>query len=119
MQLTENDTVLIRYPMPYPKSPTFHLAARQRVPASLQPVPLHHQPFPKGDKHDAESRSDGTGGTAPSALLLAKTAALMGLSPGRDFPHLRAICTAGECLLPAAGQCWKSFGRYRYSTTTA
>ncbi|NLY30289.1 MAG: phenylacetate--CoA ligase family protein [Firmicutes bacterium] len=34
------------------------------------------------------------------ALLLARTAELVGLSRGEDFPHLRAICTAGETLTP-------------------
>lgn len=32
------------------------------------------------------------------AILLAETARLMGLEPGRDFPEMRAICVAGELL---------------------
>lgn len=34
------------------------------------------------------------------ALLIAETAGLLGLAPGRDLPALRGICTAGEPLPP-------------------
>lgn len=34
------------------------------------------------------------------ALLIAETAELMGFDPKKDFPDLRAICTAGETLAP-------------------
>lgn len=35
------------------------------------------------------------------ALMIAETAEVMGFDPGRDFPHLRAICCAGEPMSPS------------------
>jgi phenylacetate-CoA ligase len=34
-------------------------------------------------------------------LMIAETAEVMGLNPHRDFPHLRAICCAGEPMSPS------------------
>ncbi len=102
VQLTENDTVLIRYPYAISQiAHTFHLAARQRgacvVAASSRST---ISPFPRVINMMRSLEVTVLAALPLQALLLAKTAALMGLSPGRDFPHLRAICTAGEVLTP-------------------
>lgn len=97
------DVVLIRFP--YAISSAAHVfqeAFRQRgacvIPASSRSTV---SPFTRIITLMSKLRVTILAGLPLQALLLAETATLMGLEPKRDFPALRAICTAGEPLSPA------------------
>ena len=102
VNLTERDTVLIRYPYAISQiAHTFHFAARRKgacvIAASSRST---ISPFPRVVNMMRSLEVTVLAALPLQALLLARTAELMGLSPGEDFPHLRAICTAGETLTP-------------------
>ncbi len=106
VNLSEEDTVLIRYPYAISQiAHTFHYAARRRgacvIAASSRST---ISPFPRVVSMMHSLEVTVLAALPLQALLLAKTAQLMGLSPGEDFPHLRAICTAGETLTPRRRQ---------------
>ena len=102
VNLTEKDTVLIRYPYAISQiAHTFHFAARQKgacvIAASSRST---ISPFPRVVSMMRSLEVTVLAALPLQALLLARTAELVGLSRGEDFPHLRAICTAGETLTP-------------------
>ncbi|NMB24060.1 MAG: phenylacetate--CoA ligase family protein [Firmicutes bacterium] len=102
VNLTPDDRVLIRYPYAISQvAHTFHLAARRQG-ACVIPVSSRSaiSPFPRVVNMLRYLEVTVLAALPLQAILLAATAELMGLSPGRDFPHLRAICTAGEPLTP-------------------
>lgn len=95
-----NDTVLVRFP--YALSAAAHMihAAAQLNGACVVPAGgrTNVTPFPK--VIDLMRRLEVTVLACLSlqAVMIAETAEMMGIRPGRDFPHLRAICVAGEPL---------------------
>lgn len=94
--------VLIRYPYTISQvAHTFHLAARLRgacvIPASSRST---ISPFPRIVNMMEYLEVTVLAALPLQAILLARCAELMGLSPARDFPRLRAICSAGEPLTP-------------------
>jgi phenylacetate-CoA ligase len=96
----QNDTVLVRFP--YALSAAAHMihAAVQSRGACVIPAGGRTTvtPFPR--VVNLMKKLDVTVLTCLSlqAVMVAETAEIMGLRPSRDFPHLRAICTAGEPL---------------------
>jgi phenylacetate-CoA ligase len=97
------DRVLVRFP--YAISVPAHIvsqAARNRgacvIPASSRTT---ISPYPR--VIDLLGKLDVTvlGCLPMEAIWLAEAARRLGREPGRDFPHLRAICTAGELLSDA------------------
>ena len=106
VELSPADTVLIRYPYAISQiAHTFHLAARLRgaciIPASSRST---ISPFPRVVRIMQSLEVTILAALPLQAILLAKTAELMGVSPTRGFPHLRAICSAGEPLTPQRRQ---------------
>jgi phenylacetate-CoA ligase len=102
VNLSVADTVLIRYPYAISQvAHTFHLAARLRgacvIPASSRST---ISPFPRIVNMMRYLDVTVLAALPLQAILLARCAELMGLSPARDFPGLRAICSAGEPLSP-------------------
>jgi phenylacetate-CoA ligase len=100
IDLHPGDRLLVRFP--YAISVPAHIvtqAARNRgacvIPASSRTA---ISPYPR--IIDLLTRLEATAlGCLPmEAILLAEAARRMGRDPSRDFPHLRAICTAGELL---------------------
>ncbi|MGE5509312.1 MAG: phenylacetate--CoA ligase family protein [Chitinophagales bacterium] len=100
--LGATDLMLIRFPYAISSAAhLFHHAAQARgagvIPASSRSTV---SPYPR-----VITLLHKLGVTVMAALplqglLLARTAELMGFVPSRDFPELRAICTAGETLTP-------------------
>ena len=102
VELGPGDLVLVRFPYAISQiAHVFHAAAHRRgacvIPASSRST---ISPFPRIIRMMAELGVTVLACLPLQALLLAETAELMNLKPGRDFPKLRAICTAGEPLLP-------------------
>ncbi|MDI6870496.1 MAG: AMP-binding protein [Bacillota bacterium] len=103
VRLTEEDIVLIRFPYAISSAAhVFHEAVRMKgacaIPASSRSTV---SPFPRIIDLLRKLNVTVLAGLPLQALLLAETAELLGLNPRRDFPSLRAICTAGESLSPA------------------
>jgi phenylacetate-coenzyme A ligase PaaK-like adenylate-forming protein len=106
VNLDRRDRLLVRFP--YAISVPAHIvtqAARNRdacvIPASSRTaVSPHSRIVELLEKLDATV----LGCLPMEAIWLAETAGLMGRNPSRDFPHLRAICTAGELLSDARRQ---------------
>ena len=101
VNLRSDDVVLIRFPYAISQiAHVFHAAAHLRdacaIPASSR---SSISPFPRIIHMMTELEVSVLACLPMQALLLAETAQLMRLKPGRDFPRLRAICTAGEPLL--------------------
>jgi phenylacetate-CoA ligase len=103
VNLDRSDRVLVRFP--YAISVPAHIvtqAARNRhacvVPASSRTA---ISPYPRVIDLLAKLEVTVLGGLPMEAIWLAETARSMGRDPARDFPHLRAICTAGELLSDA------------------
>lgn len=97
------DVILIRFPYAISSAAhLFHEAFRQAgacvIPASSRSTV---SPFTRVITMLARLRVTILAGLPLQALLLAETAGLMGMDPAKDFPKLRAICTAGEPLSPA------------------
>ncbi len=97
------DRVLVRFP--YAISVPAHivtLAARTRgacvIPASSRTVIC---PYPRVIDLLTKLEATVIGCLPMEAIWLAEAARAMGRDPARDFPHLRAICTAGELLSDA------------------
>lgn len=103
VELGPGDVVLVRFP--YAISQIAHVfdAAAHLLGACVIPASSRSaiSPFTRIIQMMTGLRVSVLGCLPLQALLLAETAELMHLEPGRDFPHLRAICTAGEPLLPA------------------
>ncbi|MGE5557563.1 MAG: phenylacetate--CoA ligase family protein [Bacillota bacterium] len=97
-----DDTVLIRYP--YAISGVAHMvhAGAQRKKACVIPASSRTAvcPFPRIVSLMRKLGVTVLAGLPLQALLIAETAELMGYRPGKDFPMLRALCTAGEPLSP-------------------
>jgi len=101
-----SDRVLVRFP--YAISVPAHIvtqAARNRdacvIPASSRTAVSPHSRIVEL----LEKLEVTVIGCLPmEAIWLAETVRLMGRDPSRDFPHLRAICTAGELLTDARRQ---------------
>jgi phenylacetate-CoA ligase len=98
-----NDTVLVRFP--YAISAVAHMvhAAAQAKGACVIPVSARStvSPFPRVVNLMRDLQVSVLTCLPLQVLLIAETAELLGMKPGVDFPHLRAICTAGESLSPA------------------
>lgn len=97
------DRVLVRFP--YAISVPAHIftqAARHRgacvIPASSR---TNVTPHTRVIELLKKLRATVIGCLPTEAVWLAETARLLGHDPARDFPHLRAICTAGELLSDA------------------
>lgn len=106
VNLGRNDRILVRFP--YAISVPAHIvtqAARNRdtcvIPASSRTTVSPHTRI-----IDLLLKLEATviGCLPMEAIWLAETARQMGREPSRDFPHLRAICTAGELLSDARRQ---------------
>lgn len=100
VDLGPEDVVLVRFPYAISQiahvfSAGAHLRRACVIPASSR---SSISPFTRIIHMMTELRVTVLACLPLQALLLAETAQLMGLDPGRDFPHLRAICTAGEPL---------------------
>ncbi len=101
VKMRSDDVVLIRFPYAISQiAHVFHEAAHQCnacvIPASSRST---LSPFSRVVHMMTELNVSVLACLPLQALLLAETAELLGLVPGRDFPALRAICTAGEPLL--------------------
>lgn len=98
--LNEDDIILVRFP--YAISGVAHLvhAAAQHRQACVIPASARSavSPFPRVVNLLRKLEVTVLACLPLQALLIAETAEMLGLDPGRDFPHLRAICTAGEPL---------------------
>ncbi len=103
VKLSEKDRVLIRYP--YALSTISHLThqAAQRNNACVIPADSRTSITPMPRVIDLMKKLDVTVLACISlqAVMLAEIAEMLGLNPKRDFPTLRAICTAGEPLTPS------------------
>lgn len=96
------DIVLIRFP--YAISSIAHLmhaAAQSRgacvIPASSR---TNVSPYPRVIELLRKLEVTVLACLPQQALLIAEAATLLGMAPERDFPSLRALCTAGEPLPP-------------------
>lgn len=100
IRINQDDTVLIRYP--YAISSPAHLlqAAAQAQGACVIPASSRStvSPFPRIVNLLQKLEVTVLAGLPLQMVLIAETAELMGLDPQEDFPHLRAIGTAGEAL---------------------
>lgn len=101
VELRPDDVALVRFPYAISQiAHVFHAAAHLRgacaIPASSR---SSISPFIRIVHMMQELKVSVLACLPLQALLLAETAQLMGLEPSRDFPRLRAICTAGEPLL--------------------
>lgn len=100
VKFNQNDTVLIRFP--YAISSPAHLvqAAAQAQGACVIPASSRStvSPFPRIVNLLQKLEVTVLAGLPLQMVLIAETAELMGLQPRQAFPHLRAICTAGEAL---------------------
>lgn len=98
--ISPEDIVLIRYPYAI-SSPAhlFHRAAQAQgacvIPASSRSTV---SPFPRIIDLLRKLEVSVLAGLPLQMILIAETAELLGFNPRDDFPHLRAICTAGEAL---------------------
>ena len=94
------DRVLVRFP--YAISVPAHIfthAARERGACAI-PAGSRTAVTPYTRVIDLLSKLEATvlGCLPMEAIWLAETARAMGRDPAKDFPHLRAICTAGELM---------------------
>ncbi len=100
VRINQEDTVLIRYP--YAISSPAHLlqAAAQAQGACVIPASSRStvSPFPRIVNLLQKLEVTVLAGLPLQMVLIAETAELLGLNPREAFPHLRAICTAGEAL---------------------
>jgi len=98
----ESDIVLIRFP--YALSTISHFVHRavQRQGGCVVPADSRTTITPMSKVIDLVKRLNVTVLACISlqAIMLAEVAEMLGLNPKRDFPSLRAICTAGEPLTP-------------------
>lgn len=99
---TGGDRVLIRFPYALSTIGHFVHAAVQHRGACVIPADSRSTITPMSRVVDLMRRLQVTVlATIPlSAVMLAEVAEMEGLDPRRDFPHLRAVCTAGETLTP-------------------
>ncbi|MGI5920722.1 MAG: phenylacetate--CoA ligase family protein [Syntrophomonadaceae bacterium] len=98
VNFNKQDTVLIRFPYAISSAAHFvHLAAQARK-ASVVPVSSRTtvSPFTRVIELMRKLEVTVLAGLPLQVLLIAETAEILGLDPKRDFPHLRAIATAGE-----------------------
>ncbi len=100
VKFQQNDRVLIRFP--YAISSPAHLvqAAAQAQGACVIPASSRStvSPFPRIVNLLQKLEVTVLAGLPLQMVLIAETAEILGLNPRKDFPHLRAICTAGEAL---------------------
>ncbi|MEW6173973.1 MAG: AMP-binding protein [Bacillota bacterium] len=100
ISFNKEDTVLVRFP--YAISAVAHMvhAAAQSKGACVIPASSRStvSPFPRVVNLLKNLEVTILAGLPLQALLIAETAELQGLNPHEDFPHLRAILTAGEPL---------------------
>lgn len=111
--LNEDDIVLVRFPYAISAvAHMFHAAAQLKgacvIPASARSTV---SPFPRVVNMLRQLEVTVLACLPLQVVLLAETAGLLGLDPGRDFPHLRAICTGGEPLSPARRSLLESIWR--------
>lgn len=103
VNLDADDTVLVRFP--YAISAVAHMvhAAAQAKGACVIPASARStvSPFPRVVNLMKNIQVTVLTCLPLQVLLIAETAELLGSEPRQDFPHLRAICTAGEPLSPA------------------
>lgn len=102
VNLNEDDIVLVRFPYAISAvAHMFHAAAQMKhacvIPASARSTV---SPFPRVVNMLRQLEVTVLACLPLQVVLIAETAELLGLQPARDFPHLRAICTAGEPLSP-------------------
>ena len=102
INFSKDDVVLIRFP--YALSSAAHMvhAAAQWQGACVLPASSRStvSPFPRVVNMLQRLEVTVLACLPLQALLLAETAEMLGFVPGRDFPKLRAIFTAGETLTP-------------------
>jgi phenylacetate-CoA ligase len=102
VDFNEHDTVLIRFP--YALSAAAHMihAAAQIKNACVIPASgrTSATPFPRVVNLMQKLEVTILSCLSLQAVMIAETAELLGLNPIKDFPHLRAICTAGETVTP-------------------
>ncbi|MHB8917185.1 MAG: phenylacetate--CoA ligase family protein [Desulfocucumaceae bacterium] len=96
----EDDTVMVRFP--YAISAVAHMihTAAQQKHACVIPVGARStvSPFPRVVNLMQKLDVTILACLPLQAVLIAETAEMLGIKPDRDFPALRAICTAGEPL---------------------
>ncbi|RPF53432.1 phenylacetate--CoA ligase family protein [Aquisalibacillus elongatus] len=106
IQFHDKDIVLIRFP--YALSAAAHMIheAVQLKGACVIPASGRTTSTPFTKIVDLMKKLDVTVLSCLSlqTIMIAETAEILGLNPKDDFPHLRAICTAGETLSPARRQ---------------
>lgn len=98
VNFNENDIVLVRFPYAISSAAHFvHFAAQARkaavIPASSRSTV---SPFIRVIDLMQKLQVTVLACLPLQALLIAETAEMLDLNPGKDFPHLRAIATAGE-----------------------
>jgi phenylacetate-CoA ligase len=100
VHFNKTDTVLVRFP--YALSAVAHMiqAAVQSQGACVIPAGGRTTvtPFPRVVNLMKKLDVTVLSCLSLQAVMIAETAEIMGKQPNRDFPHLRAICTAGEPL---------------------
>ncbi len=103
VNFSENDTVLVRFPYAISSAAHFvHVGAQFRqacvIPCSSRSTV---SPFTRVIDLLKKLKVTVLAALPLQVLLIAETAEILGFAPQRDFPHLRAIATAGEPLPPA------------------
>lgn len=100
VDFSENDIVLVRFP--YAISDPAHIVQAAAKEAGACVVPVSSRTFisPHRRVIDLLHKLKATviGCMPLEAIMLGETAKLLGFDPKKDFPHLRAFCTAGELL---------------------
>lgn len=100
---TAGDRVLIRFPYALSTIGHFVHAAAQHARACVIPADSRTSITPLPRVVDLLRKLDVTvlATLSLSAVMVAEAAQMAGYSPRRDFPHLRAVCCAGEPLTRA------------------
>jgi phenylacetate-CoA ligase len=98
----ENDIVLIRFPYAISSVAHFMQSAAQMKNSCVVPASSRTTVSPFKRIVDLMIKLGVTvlAALPQQAVLIAETAELLGLDPGRDFPSLRAVYTAGEVMSP-------------------
>lgn len=100
VEFTKNDIVLVRFPYALSTVAHFIHAAAQSKDACVIPASSRNTVTPFTRVVDLMQRLNVTilAALPLQALLIAETAEVLGYKPNKDFPHLRALYTAGEVM---------------------
>ena len=117
INFSDKDMVLIRFPYAISTVAHFVHNAAQMQGACVIPASSRTTVTPYTRVVNLMKKLDVTvlAALPTQAVLIAETAELMGLDPGKDFPALRAIYTAGEAMTPNRRKVIKSLWKVALS----